>query len=110
MNFRSGIAIESRSVSSSGSPAGADSTGEGLGAGVGVKLRFQNVSILRAGHFHTGDDEFGVGESSEQPLRGARKIQLLGQDKDCLQVTYFDPGEHLLNPLHARRRSATAYI
>ena len=48
--------------------------------------------------------------SDVQPFGSPSKIQLLGQDKDCLQVTYFDPGEHLLNPLHARRRSATAYI
>ncbi len=33
-----------------------------------------------------------------QPVGGPSEIQLLGQDKDCLQVTYFDPGEHGSKP------------
>ena len=39
-----------------------------------------------------------------QRVGGASEIQLLGQDKDCLQVTYFDPGEHGSNPPFAKRR------
>src|ERR1700680_3058832 len=39
-----------------------------------------------------------------QPVGGPSEIQLLGQDKDCLQVTYFDPGEHGSKPPFANRR------
>ena len=39
---------------------------------------------------------------------GASEIELLGQDKDCLQVTYFDPGEHGSAPFAKRRRFVTA--
>ena len=39
--------------------------------------------------------------SDVQPFGSPSEIQLLGQDKDCLQVTYFDPGNHRQPPSHA---------
>ena len=43
-----------------------------------------------------------------QPVGGPGEVHLLGQDKDCLQVTYFDPGGHgSKTPFANRRRFVT---
>jgi hypothetical protein len=39
-----------------------------------------------------------------QSMRGPREVQLFGQDNDCVQVTYFDRGEHRSNSLFAKRQ------
>jgi hypothetical protein len=36
--------------------------------------------------------------SDVQPFGSPSEIHLLGEDKDCLQVTYFDHGEHCSTP------------
>src|SRR3989442_9601913 len=39
-----------------------------------------------------------------QSVSGPSEIKLLGQDEDCLQVTYFAPGEHGSKPPFAKRQ------
>jgi hypothetical protein len=34
-----------------------------------------------------------------QPLRSTREIKFLGENNDGVQVTYFNPGEHVSGPL-----------
>jgi hypothetical protein len=39
-----------------------------------------------------------------QSVGSPREVQLFGQDNDCVQVTYFDRGEHRSNSLFAKRQ------
>jgi len=39
-----------------------------------------------------------------QSLRSAREVKFLGQDNDCVQVTYINVGEHCSKPLSPNRR------
>src|ERR1700678_757222 len=48
-----------------------------------------------------------------QSVCGSREVQLFGQDDDCVQVTDFEVGEHLLKPpdgLHFMLRPARQCI
>ena len=40
-----------------------------------------------------------------QSVRGAREVQLLGQDNDCMQVTHFNAGGTLLHTSSGRKRA-----
>src|SRR5580658_4771309 len=43
-----------------------------------------------------------------QSLGGPSEVQLFGQDNHCVQVTYFNPGEHFSSSLPHRQRLVNA--
>jgi hypothetical protein len=42
-----------------------------------------------------------------QSVRGPREVPLFGQDNDCVQVSYFEVGEHCSNPRRLASRASS---